>query len=257
MKEDLYTNIVDNLDDKELMQCLQAAKLADTQPAQDISLPKAQEFVSMNVSPKVVKRSFSLVYVLSAVAAIALGVFLFLRNPEQASTAPVADQNPEVENADEPVVDEILGEESVVSMEQETANDKTDKKTASVAEKPEKPETESSPVMQDDVSRAAMAEMSTFELISPSKDIYRIRVVDETKAFPFQWDATGIDGARLILQDRDGNIILQEDFTTEDHFDLLASVVLPYRDVVWSMFVQYQDGREARKSGLISFIKAE
>ena len=264
MKDDKFTDILDELDDKELLQCLQAAKLADTEPAQEISESKAREFVSAKTTPKVVKVRFPWVAGLSIAAAIAVAAFLFLRNPGQDAPEPVADTTPDSEQVEESItIEEILGEEEVVSMEQAQTKEQKEVRTAKTESKPkavpEETAEEAVPaqVSQEDVSNAASAEMAMFEMIRPSLDISKVKVKNENSIYSFEWDPTGFDGARLILQDRDGNIFIQEDFTDEDHYDLLASTALEYSIVSWTFMVQYEDGREARKTGVLYFKKAE
>ena len=261
MRDDLFIESLDQLDEKELLRCLQAAKLADAKAPVEVSLEEAEKFVRKSVPAKVVKMKVSwIVGVISVAAAIALAVVLFVRNPGEDIAPAIADEvAPGQEVVEQPAIEEILEEKEVAPVENEIKNDKKAVKTAKSDVDAVAPAKGAIPVevSREDSSHASSAEMSLFKLISPSKDLYRIRVVDESKSFPFQWNPEGIEGARLILQDKSGNIFLQKDFTTEDHFDLLASDVLPYGDVVWSFFVQFESGKEARNSGMISFVKAE
>ena len=260
MKDDKYTDILDELDDKELLQCLQAAKLADTEPAEKLSESRAREFVSQKTAPKVIRMRFPWVAGISIAAALAVAAFIFLRSP--AIPDVVADNQPDTEEADIlDRADESLGEEESVPLEVEQTKSQKAIQTAKTEKTQSSAETIEqivpTEISQEDVSHAASSEMYMFEMIKPAKDLYRIHVKDTSKSFSFEWDPVGIEGARLILQDCEGNVFHQQDFTDEGYYDLPVSVALPYGDVVWSFFVQYQDGREARKSGVISFIKAE
>ena len=247
MKEDLYTNIVDDLETEELLQCLQAAKLADSPSPEPVSLKDAHMLVDRKLKRTVKIHSLTWISGLSIAAVLAVVVTLLVNRPSATIENTVADVIEEqVESVEEQTIEDI--HEST-----ETAPLTEKKPAVKPSEKQEKP----TEVSQEDASYAATASMSIFKLISPSKDVYRIRVVDENKSFTFRWDPTGIEGARLILQDKDCNVVLQKDFTTEDHYELRAADVLPYGEIIWSMLVQFEDGREARSSGLISFVKSE
>lgn len=250
MRDDKFIESLEQLDEKELLQCMQAAILADTEAPVKISLQKAERFVGESVpAAKVVKMKIPwIVGIVSLAAAVALAAVLFFRNPGEDIGPVIADEGTPSQ--------EIVEEHAI---EQELTNDRNAVKTAKSEPAIEAPVKKAIPieVSQDNVSHAAANEIATFELISPSKSVYRIKVVDESKSFSFQWNPEGIETAKLILQDKAGNVFLQKDFTTEDHYNLLASDALVYGDVLWSLQVRFENGNEARNSGVISFVKAE
>lgn len=246
MKELQYTSIVDSLEKEELLQCLRAAELADSPSPEPVSLTDAHAFVGKAVKHTAKKHRLTWISGLSVAAALAVVVTLVLNRPSAT-----------IENTVANVIEEPV--ETVDPVEEQAVEEKRENvESVPVAEK-KRTEKQEKPVevSQEEATYATTASMSIFKLISPSKDVYRIRVVDENKFFSFRWDPDGIDGARLLIQDKEGNVLLQEDFTTEDHYDLKAADVLPYGEIVWSMLVQFEDGREARSSGLVSFVKSE
>ena len=247
MEDDKMKEWIDELSDQELIHCARAAGLADTEPSHPADMERAARFVGSHISQK---KNHRLVFWTSAsLLAVAAGLAIVFLPVRQSRTAP-SEMIAETQN---------VVEEQIVS-EEEPSVDLVEESRKSEAQ----PAKESRPgkemILKEGLegkTYAAETEMRDFQPIKPDKTEYKIRVVNEDKSFTFRWDSSELASMELILQDEEGKFNETHQFTDEDHFDFPAKTGVLYHAIHWKMKVQYKDGAEGVKSGIIYFDKVK
>ena len=241
MEEDKMKQWIDELSEQELIHVFRAAERAGTEAACSLDKEDAAHFVRSHIvrkskTRKIAWTSASLLTIAAGLAAL----FFTLRPAQPQPTGLVADGENGIETAEPDVF-------SPADTLPATKEIQAPKRTAAVVDKP---------VLQKGIkekSLALEAETKAFSPIKPDKDEYRIRVVNEDKSFVFRWDPSPLSSLELTLQDEKGELIGKYQFTDEDHFDFPARTGLQFRSVHWRMNVQYKDGAEGTKCGILYF----
>lgn len=247
MEDDKMKEWIEELSDEELIHCARAAGLADTEPARPADLERAAHFVGSHVSKK--KSPRILLWTSASLLAVAAGlaaIFFTIRPGQTVPSGMIAE-------TDEEMVGQAAPEEELP-----VGN-------APVKIEPVKPSVKTPQAPQETILKEGLAEKTyasetevrDFMPIKPDKAEYRIRVVNEDKCFTFRWDPAQLASLELILQDENGEPIEKHQFTSEDHFDFPASTGVLHHAVHWKMKVQYKDGAEGAKSGIIYFDKVK
>lgn len=250
---------------KEWMQMAQGARLADTKPAQEIS---SDEFIAKTLAGqnghsvkqgKVVR----LPWIIGAITAVAASVAIVATVFNNGST----DENPGnimAEAVDS--TDNAVKEDTTTAIGADVVSIK-DIAHESVAET----------IVEDPVSQmedrvlelsdpkavkggkdvtASDAEIPHFEMIKPAKTPYKVIVKNIDKDFVFEWDVTGASSVKLIISDKDGNVIADMEAVEEGRCGITAVELVDKGVLNWTVEVIFNDGSKVRKSGKIELVSA-
>ena len=239
MKEDKM-KWIDDLSDQELVHCVRAAELADTEPSCPVDLERAAHFVGNHINRKSKSRIVAWTSAsLLAFAAVLAAIFIVIRPGQSGQPESL------VAKAEDPstvvIPQEAISEMGTVPAKRNVSEEK--KKNPSIVLNEGKKET----------NYAVANEVRIFAPIKPDKDEYRIRVVNEDKSFIFRWDASDLLSLDLILQDGKGNLIERHQFSGEDYFEFPARTGIQHHEIHWTMNVKYKDGAEGTNGGIIYF----
>ncbi|MBQ8573267.1 MAG: hypothetical protein IJ450_00230 [Bacteroidales bacterium] len=113
--------------------------------------------------------------------------------------------------------------------------------------------------MIQDTYTASVSESKTssFEIIKPAKSPYRVRVQNPEKEFVFEWKMSDVANIRLSIADKNGRIIIDNEWIVENRYGIVASDLVDRGELDWTVEVTFNDGSMQRKSGKIELISVK
>lgn len=256
---------------KEWMQMVQGARLAGTKPLVDID---SETFVSKTLTDRQVvkqtgKKAVRLPWIISGIAAVAASVAVILTvmkdngNTEipQNIVAEIPDTTvvmPEQKEIPTPEVEEDVRIEDVAR--QSVADVVVKQQPVIQPEAEEKPVEIAGQVIQQNVHAATGFHSEVeqnFEMVKPAKSPYRIKVKNPDKEFVFEWKMSGVHNVRFSIADKDGKVLIDNEWISEDHFGVVASDIVDRGELEWTVEVTFNDGSMQRKSGKIELVSVK
>ena len=102
------------------------------------------------------------------------------------------------------------------------------------------------------------ANQRTLKMIRPSKSPYRVKVMDLSKEFVFEWEAPEAVKASLVIKDGEGMTLVDESIEELEENRIPASVMsLTDRgELTWTLTLEYPDGGTISRTGRIELKSA-
>ena len=256
MEKDNLKEFIDGMEEQELLQCLQAAKLADGEAPVEVSRERAAAFVDKTVRASGTRRIIRISFISTLAAAACFAVAVFVgRNPRGGEIQPyvaavdtVETQGDLREPAPETLIPEMGKEEvriaSTMGKRLEKAVSQHDMAPVEVHE-------------AETFVRSAQATVKALKMVRPNKELYKVRVVNESKLFSFVWEADSVASCVVTLSDSLGNTIVERHVTGENYFDFAAADALKYREIHWRVLAVFADQSRGENKGIVIFDKAQ
>lgn len=262
---------------KEWMQMVQGARLADTKPVQEIN---SDEFITKTLANRTVqpakrKRVVSLPWIISGITAVAASVAVIVtvmvshdnKDISQDFVAEVPDTTIVMPEADSIVKDgtvniKDISHQAIAEVaepneeEQKMLEPKVEEQVGEQTLLQEQPVELIANKMILDTHAATVSESTTssFEIIKPAKSPYRVRVQNPEKEFVFEWKMSGASKIRLSIADKNGNVIIDNEWILETRYGVVASDLVDRGELDWTVEVTFNDGSMQRKSGKIELV---
>ena len=256
MENDNIKEFIDGMEEQELLQCLQAAKLADGEAPGKVAMERAEAFVNKTIRASRTGRviRFAFVSMLAAAACVAVAVFIG-RNPGGGEIQPyvaavdtVETQSDLQEQVVEPVIPEIGKENERMASNREKQEEEVVRQQEPILSEIHEAET---------VVHSATTAIKTLKMVRPNKELYKVRVVDESKLFSFVWESDSIATCMITLSDSLGNTIVEKEINGDNHYELAASDALKYGKILWTVRAIFKDQSQRENKGIVIFDKAE
>ena len=261
---------------KEWMQMVQGARLAGTKPLQEID---SEDFVAKTLALKTNKAEKSgkvirLPWILSGITAVAASVAIIAAVVMKPS-GPAAQGDIIAETVDS--TEALSKEDTVITEKVLNIKDAARESVADVPElsQPDMPQdklpennavdetpAEGKPLeltgrkilQESKASAASSSDAPSFEMVKPAKTPYRVKVKDPSKEFVFEWKMTDAYSVRLSIADKDGNVIIDNQWISESRYAVVASDLADKGELDWTVEVTFNDGSIQRKTGKIELV---
>ncbi len=247
---------------KEWMQMVQGARLADTEPLQEID---SEEFIAKTLAAKTVqaekpRKVVRLPWIISGITAVAASVAI-IATVMMKPSGPAVQDNMIARTVDST---EVLPKEDTVAIEEvpdikEAARESIADVTPVQKEMEEDVSAEEKPmeltgrkILQE--RKASSSDAPSFEMVKPAKTPYRVKVKDPSKEFVFEWKMTDAYSVRLSIADKDGNVIIDNQWISESRYAVVASDLADKGELDWTVEVTFNDGSIQRKTGKIELV---
>lgn len=256
---------------KEWMQMANAAGLADTAPAMEISEQEAEKFVlkalhKAEVEAVLPKRKLRFMpWILSgAVVAAAVAVvisFSFggssggdtgMENNLQADVIPI-DTVQNVISCD--TVPDTRAVPEKMEIKEYVAKTETEERVTAQKNKQDVVNTagKGTMVFEDDMEQEAV--QASFNVLKPAKTPYRVRVRNIDKDFVFKWESEYVKHVSLLIIDSDGIVLLEKEIVPSDgRFPIRAAEFANLGELTWTMTATSEDEAKLIHTGKIEFI---
>ena len=268
---------------KEWLQIVQGARLADSKPIVNI---EPDDFVvkTLAKSPtvqsehkKVIRLPFFVSGIIAVAASVAIIATVMVNQMNQMNqklpkdtVADVFDTMVVVPVHDSTVIEDVM---DIKKEAQQAVADaivpNVDKKTDSVEpveeQMKEEPQSQEQSVelvghkiLQDSkTATASKIDVSSFEMIKPSKSPYRVRVQNPEKEFVFEWKISNASNVRLLITDNEKRTIIEEDMILGSSYGIVASYLVDKGELDWTIEVTFDDGAKQTKAGKIELVSVK
>lgn len=252
---------------KEWMQMVQGARMAGTKPAQDI-LP--DDFIAKTLAKNTEHRNrggrvISLPWIIGSITAVAASVAIvatvFINSDKNGEyddiMAESSDTTEYVETADSVMTKEVvdvkdIAHESVA----ETIKSETIEQDEEVSMDLKNPKV----IRRGADATASNIELPdppSFEMVKPAKTPYRVRVMNPDKEFVFEWKASETASARLVISDREGQILIDMEAEEEGRCGIVAAELVDKGVLNWTIDAIFPDGSQIRKTGQVELVSVK
>lgn len=256
---------------KEWMQMAHAARLADTDPAMEISELEAERFVLKTLHKTEVKAAGPkrkvrfMPWILSgaAVAAAVAVIISFsfigssgggngIENDMQADAIPIdtaqtiiqCDTIPDARLV--PEKNEMEDYVAKAEPEEQVTSRKNNQEVVSTAGK-------GIIVFEDDMEQEAV--QASFNVLKPAKTPYRVRVRNIDKDFVFEWKSEYVKHISLMIVDGDGVVLLEKEVVpSESKFPIRAAEFANRGELIWTMTATSDGEKKLIRAGKIEFV---
>lgn len=256
---------------KEWMQMVQGARLAGTKPLQEID---SEDFIAKTLARKSAqaekpRKVVRLPWILSGITAVAASVAIIATVMIKPSGPDVQD-NMIAETVDSTEVlttEDTLITEKVPDIKDAARESIADAAVSSPPETPENKVAEDKPaedtpveltgrkiLQESKASTASSSSAPSFEMVKPAKTPYRVKVKDPSKEFVFEWKMTDAYSVRLSIADSNGNVMIDNQWISENRFGVVASDLADKGELDWTVEVTFNDGSMQRKTGKIELV---
>lgn len=98
----------------------------------------------------------------------------------------------------------------------------------------------------------------TLKMIRPSKSPYRIKVMDLSKEFVFEWEAPEAVKAILVIKDSEGMALVDESIgeLAENRIPVGVISLTDRGELIWTLTLEYPDGGTVSRTGRIELKSA-
>lgn len=247
---------------KEWIQMVQGARLADTKPAQEVF---SDEFIAKTLATKTVqsskrKRVVSLPWIISGITAVAASVAIVvtLMVKDGQGNLPSGDiMAGRVDSTEDLVIEDTIIESDGADIK----NIVQERMAETIINNP-------IPAVEDEIlelseprifkggadATASIAEAPFFEMVRPSKSPYKVKVKNIDKEFVFEWKIEDAASVRLLISDKEGNVLIDMEALEEGHCGIVAVELADKGILDWTVHAVFMDGSKARKSGKIELV---
>ena len=255
---------------KEWIQMVQGARIAGTEPLQNI-VPT--DVISRTLTEKSVNsrrvRVISLPWIISGISAVAASVAIIVAVMIKSDNtgvpeniiANVGDTTEVICESDTLAVDTSLkiGEVSNESIADAQISEDLFKNVSNTKDA----DTVNERKIQELVGKKYVNETSTaseiknteiiFEMVKPAKTPYKVKVNNIGKDFIFEW-TTNASEIRISITDSKGDTIIREDNISGNNYSVAASALVNRGGLIWKLEATFNDGTVREKSGSIELV---
>lgn len=98
----------------------------------------------------------------------------------------------------------------------------------------------------------------TLKMIRPSKSPYRVKVMDLSKEFVFEWEAPEAVKASLVIKDGEGMTLVDESIEelAENRIPVGVISLTDRGELIWTLTLEYPDGGTVSRTGRIELKSA-
>ncbi|MGN1234298.1 MAG: hypothetical protein ACI4UJ_12755 [Candidatus Cryptobacteroides sp.] len=102
------------------------------------------------------------------------------------------------------------------------------------------------------------AEERTLRMVRPSKSPYRVKVLNLSKDFVFEWEAAGAVNASLVVKDWEGMILIEEKIENlaENRIPVSLESLTDKGELIWTLALDYPDGGTVSRTGRLELKSA-